>query len=149
MKVTVKVEGRAFDVEIGDLDARPIVAMVEGERFEVWPEDAPAAGGPPLAVEPVARPAAASPRRSRRTAGEAASPRGSAGKIVYAPIPGVIDSIGVQPGDAVAAGQDLVVLEAMKMKNVIRASRAGEIGKIHVTIGQHVRHNDALMEYVE
>lgn len=68
---------------------------------------------------------------------------------MYAPIPGVIDSIGVQPGDAVATGQGLVVLEAMKMKNVIRASRAGEVGKIHVTIGQHVRHNDALIEYVE
>jgi biotin carboxyl carrier protein len=36
----------------------------------------------------------------------------------------------------------------MKMKNVIRASRAGEIGRVHVTLGQHVKHNDAMIEYL-
>ena len=39
MKVTVKINDRSFEVEITDLYARPIVATVEGERFEVWPEN--------------------------------------------------------------------------------------------------------------
>jgi biotin carboxyl carrier protein len=66
--------------------------------------------------------------------------------MVYALIPGVVDSIAVQAGDAVAVGQVLCALEAMKMKNAIRASRAGQIARLHVVVGQHVRHNDPLVE---
>jgi biotin carboxyl carrier protein len=87
------------------------------------------------------------PRRSRRTSGEAAAPGAQAGKAVYAPIPGVIESVAVQPGEAVHVGQALCILEAMKMKNVIRASREGTIARIDVVPGQHVKHNDVLMEY--
>jgi propionyl-CoA carboxylase alpha chain len=68
--------------------------------------------------------------------------------MVYAPLPGVIDSIAVQPGDQVEAGQELCVLEAMKMKNVIRSARSGEVARLHVSVGQHVKHNDALIEFV-
>jgi biotin carboxyl carrier protein len=65
---------------------------------------------------------------------------------VLAPIPGVIDSIAVQPGDGVVRGQELLVLEAMKMKNVIRATRAGTVAAVHVTARQHVKHGDPLVE---
>jgi len=40
MKLKVQIEGQVFEVEVDDLDARPIVATVDGERFEVWPEAA-------------------------------------------------------------------------------------------------------------
>ena len=66
-----------------------------------------------------------------------------------APIPGVIVSIAVKPGDAVEVGQELCVLEAMKMKNAIRAPRAGTIGKILAAMGEHVQHHDLLIEYAE
>jgi biotin carboxyl carrier protein len=49
----------------------------------------------------------------------------------------------------VVAGQELCVLEAMKMKNTIRASRDGEISKVHITVGQHVKHHDILVEYAD
>ena len=39
MKVVVKVGDRVFEVDIENTSSRPIVAMVEGERFEVWPEN--------------------------------------------------------------------------------------------------------------
>jgi biotin carboxyl carrier protein len=70
-------------------------------------------------------------------------------KLVRAPIPGVIVSIVVNVGEAVNVGQELCVLEAMKMKNSIRATRAGQIATIHVNIGQQVKHNEPLVEYVE
>jgi len=35
------------------------------------------------------------------------------------------------------------------MKNIIRASRAGEISRVHVTAGQHVQHHDLLVEYAD
>ncbi|RPI84273.1 MAG: acetyl-CoA carboxylase biotin carboxyl carrier protein subunit, partial [Chloroflexi bacterium] len=39
MKINVKVQGKNFVVEIIDPLARPVVAYVEGERFEIWPEE--------------------------------------------------------------------------------------------------------------
>ena len=61
----------------------------------------------------------------------------------------MIISVAVAAGDQVEVGQELCVLEAMKMKNVIRAPRAGEIGKVLVTAGEHVQHHDVLMEFTE
>jgi biotin carboxyl carrier protein len=59
----------------------------------------------------------------------------------------VIVSIAVQQEDEVSAGQELLVLEAMKMKNSIRANRAGKIAAIGVSVGQHVQHNQVLVEF--
>jgi biotin carboxyl carrier protein len=70
-------------------------------------------------------------------------------KVVRAPIPGVIVSISVQPGSEVSTGQELCVLEAMKMKNTIRSTRSGKIASVSMQIGQHVKHHDVLMEYAE
>jgi biotin carboxyl carrier protein len=156
MRVTVQVDGRTFEVEVADGGARPIVATVEGERFEVWPEETavrPASTGqetrPSAAPVPAGTPASQPPRPSRRTSGEAAAAANKVGLIVYAPLPGVVDSVAVQVGDTVTAGQALCVLEAMKMKNIIRALRVGQIARVHVVIGQHVKHNDPMVEFVE
>ncbi|MBN1680679.1 MAG: acetyl-CoA carboxylase biotin carboxyl carrier protein subunit [Anaerolineae bacterium] len=149
MKVIVKVDDKLFEVEIDDLYARPILAHVEGQRFEVWPEAGPAYGtGPTAHASPAAEPVRMSPP-------EAAPPRTvlpslqSSADAVHAPIPGVIVSIAVKPGDVVEVGQELCILEAMKMKNVIRSPRAGEIASIHIDVGQHVQHSDLLIEFVE
>jgi biotin carboxyl carrier protein len=66
---------------------------------------------------------------------------------VPAPLPGVIVAVSVQPGAEVSLGQELCVLEAMKMKNAIRAPRAGRIVSVHVAVGQTVKHRDVLVEY--
>jgi biotin carboxyl carrier protein len=66
-----------------------------------------------------------------------------------APIPGVVVAVKVHPGDAVTLGQELLVLEAMKMRNAIRSSRDGQISVVHVSTGQTVNHNDPLIEFAE
>ncbi len=157
MKYKVKIQDRTFEVEVGDLLQRPIIAVVEGEAFEVWPEAE--AEVPTVAVESrraatesgaaVPLPGTEPPRRSRRTSGPEAATPDVAARSVYAPIPGVIVSVAVQPGDVVVPGQELCVLEAMKMKNVIRASRAGEVARVWATVGQHVKHHELLIEYAE
>jgi hypothetical protein len=38
MKINIKVDGQLYDVEIGNLSERPILTLVDGETFEVWPE---------------------------------------------------------------------------------------------------------------
>jgi len=52
--------------------------------------------------------------------------------LVTAPMPGLIVSVAVVPGQEVKAGQELLVLEAMKMENVLRAERDGVVKRIHV-----------------
>ncbi len=54
---------------------------------------------------------------------------------VSAPMPGKIVKVLVGPGDAVAARQGLVVIEAMKMENELKASRDGRVREVHVAEG--------------
>ncbi len=65
---------------------------------------------------------------------------GSAGgpQRLTAPMPGKIVKVLVKPGDAVTARQGLVVIEAMKMENELRASRDGQVKDVHVTEGDLV-----------
>lgn len=140
MKIRVRIEDRTYEVEVGDLATRPVVAVVDGERFEVWPEaeeraaDRSAAGAAPLARSAGVFPVSKQQRETHNR------------NIVLAPIPGVIVSVSVRPGATVTPGQELCVLEAMKMKNVIRATAAGIVVSVRVAPGQHVAHREVLME---
>ena len=71
----------------------------------------------------------------------------TADPLVRAPMPGVITAIAVKPGQQVVRGAELCVLEAMKMKNNIRASRSGTISAVHVSLGQQVQYRDILIEF--
>lgn len=161
MIVKVKIDDQIYQVEISDLHSRPIIAIVDGDEFEIWPEGEPASpvqlydsGQETLHTTPRA---AAPPNQSvlaelsrtpaPETAGIAPPMASDSQKIVRAPIPGVITAVDVHPGSEVSVGQQLCVLEAMKMNNSIRAVRAGSIATVHVSIGQHVKHHDVLIEY--
>lgn len=72
-------------------------------------------------------------------------PRSGDGRI-KAPIPGLITRILVQPGDEVHADQPLLVLEAMKMENEVRAPFDGVVKSIQTVLGQTVLRNDVLAE---
>jgi biotin carboxyl carrier protein len=69
--------------------------------------------------------------------------------MVRAPIPGVIVAVLVHPGDEVTHGQELCTIEAMKMRNNIRSTRAGRIAEVLVIPGQTVNHNDPLLSFEE
>lgn len=145
MKVTVKVENEQYEIEIDNLYARPIVAEVDGRRYEVWLDETPVVR--PAAPAPVV-PASAPAPKPAPAARPAASPASNgAAKSILAPIPGVIVAVDVRAGDEVEPGQQVCVLEAMKMKNIIRAPRGGTVGAVRVSAGQHVKHHDVLMDY--
>jgi len=72
-----------------------------------------------------------------------------AGKIksVKAPMPGLVLNIMVKEGTAVTKGDSLLILEAMKMENMIKSPADGTIKKISVTKGDKVEKNDILVEF--
>ena len=144
MKITVKIENQEFLVEVEDLSSRPVLATIEGQTFEVWPEEAAAetvTATPATAPQPAAAPA--------RPAAAAPVTVTDASKAVTAPLPGTIVAVAVKEGQTVQVGQELLTLEAMKMKNSIRASRAGTVKAILVHVGDQVRHGQALLEYAD
>ena len=68
------------------------------------------------------------------------------GTVVSAPMPGRIIQILVKPGDKVQMGQDVVILEAMKMENSITANQAGTIKQVLVNEGEAVAVDAPLVE---
>jgi acetyl/propionyl-CoA carboxylase alpha subunit len=70
--------------------------------------------------------------------GLSASGPGSGAVEVRSPIPGLVKNVLVNTGDAVTAGQTLVVLEAMKMENEITALHAGTVETVEANPGQAV-----------
>jgi biotin carboxyl carrier protein len=71
------------------------------------------------------------------------------GNTLTAPLPGTIVDVFVKPGDKVEAGQIVVVIEAMKMKNSIRSVYSGNVSEVLVSKGQSVAHKQALMKFAD
>jgi pyruvate carboxylase subunit B len=65
---------------------------------------------------------------------------------LVAPMPGLIVRVNVEPGDSVTAGQGLVVMEAMKMENELRAAGAGKVKAVHASAGEAVTKGSLLVE---
>jgi biotin carboxyl carrier protein len=78
-----------------------------------------------------------------RTRGGAAGEGG--GHTLKAPLPGKVTHVAVQAGDTVAAGQALVVIEAMKMENELKATAPGTVREVRVSAGQAVNAGDVLV----
>ena len=66
-----------------------------------------------------------------------------------APMPGKVIAVKVEPGQAVAKGQELLVVEAMKMENAIRAPRDGRVKAVAAKVGDAVAPGTVLVEMDE
>jgi biotin carboxyl carrier protein len=145
MKMKLSVEGKTFEVQVGDVAAKPVIVMVDGERLEVWPEEEKSAPAPAPVAAPVAFPKHSAsvpvpvwkPRKTDVLPGTENS--------VIAPIPGVIVDVYVKVGDKVAYGQVVCLLEAMKMRNPLRAAKPGVVTELKIQAGQHVHYHEPLI----
>jgi len=144
MKIKVEIDGQTYQVEVEDIHVRPVVAIVEGERYEVWPESEA-----PVSQEVSAAPKVSVPEPLPNLTSPALATQAGGGKDVTAPLPGVIMAILVKAGEKVVRGQELCTLEAMKMKNAIKSSREGVIEGIEVNVGDQVSHGQVLMTFSE
>ena len=140
-RLRVRVGNNWYNVEVGDLDQSPVQVTVEGETFAVELDS------------PDALPRAR-PRRGRtQTPGilvpppaSRVNPTGGDGNFIRSPMPGRVISIMVRPGDTVSVGQEVCVVEAMKMEQSIRSPQNGVVKEIRVQPMDSVRTNDPLME---
>ena len=137
-----KINGNEYNVAINSVDGTNASVTVNGTDYQVELENAPAA---PVQTAPAAAPVAA-PAQAAPAASAAPKPAASgAGKAVTSPLPGVIIAVKVNVGDSVKAGQEVAVLEAMKMENSIEATQAGTVTAIHVAKGDSVLEGAAIV----
>ena len=140
----VVVGEETYDVEIiGDqsLAAASITPSLMPAEPRALPDAAPAAASAP----PV--PAAKCEAGPRATPKPAPRPAGGGAGALVAPMPGVILDVSVKPGDTVTRGQEVAVLEAMKMQNSVKSPRDGTIAEVCVVPGQAVGHGDAIVRF--
>lgn len=143
MRYVVKVNGKEYDVEVEKLGGpyaslSRSTAYVQGVPVAVAPV-APVAPAPsPVAPAPAPAPAPVAP------AAPAAAPASSGGVEVVSPMPGKVFKLVAKPGEQVAEGQVVMILEAMKMENEIVAPQAGTVDAILVKEGDLVETDTVL-----
>ena len=140
-----KINGNAYKVTIGDIEDNIANVEVNGTHYKVEMEEKEKQ---PKVVKP-AQPAAVRPLPNSPTAPttpvvKPAAP--STGKsAIKSPLPGVILDIKVNVGDTVKKGQNVLILEAMKMENNINADKDGTVTAINVSKGDSVLEGNDLL----
>ena len=131
-----EVEGRPERIlTLGDEVHRVLVRPGEGRgRYTLWVD------GFRFEVEALDERS----RAIRELAASTAKPSGPAPLV--APMPGMIVRVQVTEGEVVQPGQGLVVMEAMKMENELRATAAGAVRRVHVAAGTAVEKGALLLE---
>jgi biotin carboxyl carrier protein len=139
MKYSVTIQDKSYVVEIEDINARPVIAYVEGIRVEVIPDT------DPLGIE--------SRHEVQKEAKEVhffdlkKSASDQSANEMTAPLPGTVIEVFVKEGDVIESGQVIVIIEAMKMKNSIRSTRPGKVAEVLVSAMQTVAHKQPLVRF--
>ena len=138
---TLKVNDRQYTAEVKEITAEQARIIVDDTEYIVDLVEL----GRRTSVAPARvqseRPAAAPVQKTRPSSSGQTS-----GGTIAAPLPGLILQLKVKEGDTVAAGQCVLVMEAMKMENQITAPHNGLVKKVFVIEGDSVGEDDALVE---
>ena len=133
-KFKFTIRGNEYDVHINSFEDNIAEVDVNGSTYQVELEEVKTTKTPKLV-------------RAKPIQTKVDAPKPAAGfSRVEAPLPGTVFKVLSKEGDAVKKGQNIMVLEAMKMENNILAEMDGTIKKIHVSEGQAVLQGDILIE---
>lgn len=145
---TVSLNDESVRAHVEDLPGTPIqIVAIGNEVHRVLAQRGSEKGQYDLSVEGFRFSVQALDERSRairELAGAAARPTGPV--HLAAPMPGLIVRVNVKDGDQVRAGQGLVVMEAMKMENELKATVAGVVRRVLVSSGSAVEKGTLLLE---
>jgi biotin carboxyl carrier protein len=131
----VTVNGRPVRVDIGAESGGVRPVTVEGRTLRVRLDTSPARGAVSAPAAPASRPVASA----------APAPAATVKGAVTAQMTGRIVRLAVEVGQTVAAGDLLLILEAMKMENEVRSPRAGTVKELRVAPGDRVSKGDPLL----
>ncbi len=131
------IDGKEYNVEIGEVNDTVANVTVNGETFSVE-------------MEKPAEPEKKKPVLGQSKSDDAETETTSTANIntnnaLRAPLPGVVTEIKVEVGQEVSAGDTLVVLEAMKMANNLEAEKSGKVTAICVKVGESVMEDTPLV----
>jgi len=147
MKWQVAVDSRTIEIDSEQLSAVKEVepgvysVLLEGASYEIRLVETSQG----LSAEVGGRRFAVEVRDPRDTSRGARASIGSGRQKVAAPMPGKVVRVLVKVGDSVEAGQGLVVVEAMKMQNEMKASRPGRVVEVRAGAGETVGAGDTLV----
>lgn len=117
---------------------------VNGTTYEVEVEEVKAAGSAPVAAAPKAAAPAPAPAPKAAPAPVAKATAGAGEHSIDSPMPGKVIKLIANEGQAVKAGDVILILEAMKMQNEITADTDGTLKKFNVAAGQSVKAHESL-----
>jgi biotin carboxyl carrier protein len=147
MKWRVVLDGRFMDIDSEQLDAVKLVepgvysVLVEGASYEIRVSGTTET----LRVSVRGRAFAVEVRDPRDTGRGSSTSVGSGRQNISAPMPGKVVRLLVKAGDLVDAGQGLIVVEAMKMQNEMKATRPGRVVEVRARAGETVGAGDTLL----
>lgn len=154
-RYTIEINGQAHVIDVTELTADTFQVTVGGQQVQVRLAAHDDLAGAVIAphIEPQRdprRPPLAPTSTPASPPPGPAAPRGNgAGSQMTAPMPGVILSVTTRVSADVKRGEELLVLEAMKMKNSLQAPRDGRIAEICVAERQQVKYGDPLIRFEE
>jgi pyruvate carboxylase subunit B len=133
-------DGPLLHAELSDIEGSPIRMLKIGTRvYRVVVQKRQGRGRYTLWIDGYRFEAEALDERTRAIRDVSAASAGPVGPApVRAPMPGLIVRVNVKVGDTVQAGQGIVVMEAMKMENELRATAAGTVKSVDVAPGTAV-----------
>ncbi len=145
---TALIEGERLDVGLSAVEGTPVRLVRIGEQVHrIVARRGPARGAWLLDVDGVRVETDALDERMRTIRDLTSAAAVASGPApLLAPMPGLVVRVNVAVGDAVAAGQGLVVVEAMKMENELRASTPGIVVAIRAVPGSAVEKGAVLVE---
>jgi glutaconyl-CoA/methylmalonyl-CoA decarboxylase subunit gamma len=136
------INGNEYDAEIIGIEDSTAEVSVNGVTYSVEIDRKLQAIKTPKLIRTLAVPSTDSHPSVSKTAHPSA-PKGTGN--IKSPLPGVILEIYVREGDTVKIGQKLLMLEAMKMENIINADKEGRVASIKVGKGDSVMEGDILI----
>ena len=137
----LKINGNDYNVDINEVEGQEIKLNVNGVDYTVTVDQEIKQTRKPV----VTSSAAAAPRVAPAAGAVQKANAPAAGAKVTTPLPGTILDVFVNVGDAVKAGQTVVLLEAMKMENNIEADTDGTVKEVKVRKGDSVLEGDILV----
>lgn len=137
-KYKFTIRGTDYDVHLKDIEDNIAELDVNGTIYEVQIHgEVKTSKTPKLIRKPVEKMPGEGQIKKNESTGK---------HKVTAPLPGTILKINVSVGDSVAEGQNIMVMEAMKMENQVQTAKGGEVTSIKVNVGDSVLQDDVLIE---